>query len=154
MKQRIIYSLSVVLLSAAMFAASCKSDGSGVSNIHNPGTGDTSEAQGKDLPVMTFEQDMFDFGDIKQDDVVTHNFKFTNTGKSDLIITNARASCGCTVPEYPKEPVKPGESGIIKVTFNSHNKKDAINKTVTVTANTYPSENKLQIKGIVVVPAQ
>ncbi len=103
-------------------------------------------------PVMLFERDIHDFGEIIQGEIATTEFKFSNTGKSDLIIASARASCGCTVPEYPKEPIKPGESGVIKVSYNSEGRKDAFNKTVTITANTIPNENRMKVKGIVVVP--
>ena len=64
------------------------------------------------------------------------NFKFTNTGTGDLVIVNAVGSCGCTVPEYPKEPVAPGKSGVMKVTFNSAGKSGMQQKTVTITTNT------------------
>lgn len=134
---------------------SCKEKDTNASNtklIQNPATGDSIPANAAELPVMSFQYDSYDFGEVIQDEVVTHNFQFTNTGKSDLIISSARGSCGCTVPEYPEEPIKPGGTGIIKVTFNSEGRKDAFNKTVYVTANTYPNENKLHIKGIIVVP--
>ncbi|MBK8487548.1 MAG: DUF1573 domain-containing protein [Bacteroidetes bacterium] len=101
---------------------------------------------------MLFERDIHDFGEIIQGEIATTEFKFSNTGKSDLIIASARASCGCAVPEYPKEPIKPGESGVIKVSYNSEGRKDAFNKTVTITANTIPNENRIKVKGIVVVP--
>ncbi len=118
--------------------------------INNP-----NSAQGEkpeNAPAMVFAQDTYDFGEIVQGERVNHEFSFTNTGKSDLIISNAHASCGCTVPEYPKEPIKPGESGVIKVSYNSEGRKDAFNKTVTVTVNTFPNENKIYIKGVVIVP--
>ncbi|MBC8045958.1 MAG: DUF1573 domain-containing protein [Fimbriimonadaceae bacterium] len=147
----------VCLTSLNILSVSCKSsakeDDVSTDIIKNPATADSSNIDKGNLPAMTFQYDSHDFGEIIQDEIVTHNFQFTNTGKSDLLISNARASCGCTVPEYPKEPVKPGKTGIIKVTFDSKNKKDAFNKTVTITANTYPNENKLQIKGIVIVPS-
>ena len=90
---------------------------------------------------------------MKQGDVVKTEFKFTNTGNNDLIITGARGTCGCTVPDWPKEPIKPGDSNVIKVEFNSKNKSGPFNKTVTVTANTTPSsESQIFIKGVVIVP--
>lgn len=81
---------------------------------------------------MSFEEKEFDFGTIQQGATVTHEFKFKNTGGSELKITDAKGSCGCTVPEYPKEPVKPGESGTIKVSFNSAGKSGETEKTVTL----------------------
>lgn len=84
-------------------------------------------------PNMSFEQKEYKFGTIKQGESVTYEFKFTNTGKEPLIITNAQGSCGCTVPEYSKEPIKPNGSGTVKVTFNSTGKMGPQDKTVTIT---------------------
>lgn len=97
-------------------------------------------------PVMTFEKTEHDFGTITQGEIVTHIFKFTNTGKSDLIITDAKGSCGCTVPEYPKTPIKPGESGEMKVTFSSAGRNGMQSKSVDITTNTAAGHEKLMIK--------
>ena len=102
------------------------------------------------LPSFKFSETVHDFGQIKEGDVVTHTFNFTNTGEAPLIIQDAKASCGCTVPSYPKEPIPAGGSGEIVVKFDSSNKPGVQNKTVTITANTYPSTNKLNIKSVVV----
>ncbi|MCA6361940.1 MAG: DUF1573 domain-containing protein [Bacteroidetes bacterium] len=104
-------------------------------------------------PVMTFDNLEFNFGTIKQGEVVTHEFRFRNTGKEPLIINNAQGSCGCTVPEYPKEPIKPGGTGVIKVTFNSASKLNQQDKTVTIT---YDSDKiiVLHMKGMVEGGAQ
>ncbi|MEO8886682.1 MAG: DUF1573 domain-containing protein [Mucilaginibacter sp.] len=98
-------------------------------------------------PVMKFEFDSHDFGKVKTGDKVTYEFKFINTGKSPLIITNAHASCGCTVPEWPKEPVLPAQGGKIKVTFDSAGKSGLMDKQVTVTANTNPPQNVVHLVG-------
>jgi hypothetical protein len=90
---------------------------------------------------------MFDFGTINEGEKVTHQFVFKNTGKSDLLISNASASCGCTVPTWPKEPIKPGAEAMLDVTFNSEGKPGHVEKTVTVTANTRPVETIVLIKG-------
>ena len=87
-------------------------------------------------PVMKFDEMEFNFGTIKQGESVTHEFKFKNGGKEPLIINTAVGSCGCTVPEYPKEPIKPNGSGVIKVTFNSTGKMGPQDKTVTITYDT------------------
>lgn len=102
-------------------------------------------ADGK-YPVMTFEETEYDFGDIKQGDKVEHIFKFKNTGESDLLISNAKASCGCTVPEYPKTAVKSGETGEIKVKFNSEGKRGQTLKTITISCNTTSGSEILKIK--------
>jgi plastocyanin len=98
-------------------------------------------------PAMKFEFDSHDFGKVKAGDKVTYEFNFTNTGQSPLIITNATATCGCTVPEWPKAPVQPGNSGKIKVTFNSANKEGLQDKQITVTANTSPAQNVVHLVG-------
>lgn len=108
-------------------------------------------ADGK-YPVITFKETEFDFGDIKQGDKVEHTFEFTNTGEADLLISTARASCGCTVPEFTEEPIKPGKSGKIKVTFNSAGKKGPTTKTITVVCNTANENEILTIKTNIQVP--
>ena len=109
-----------------------------------------SQAPGN-LPVMTFEEKEFDFVEIQQDSVVAHVFKFKNTGKAPLVIENASASCGCTIPEWPHKPISPGESGEIKVQFNSKGKQGIQNKAVSITANTVPVISTVNIKGNVIV---
>jgi hypothetical protein len=98
------------------------------------------------LPEFKFNEEMHDFGTINEGDIVTHVFEFTNTGDAPLIVSSATASCGCTVPEKPEGPIAPGESGQIKVQFNSRKKPGIQNKTVTITANTYPKITRLRIK--------
>ncbi|MBI1193075.1 MAG: DUF1573 domain-containing protein [Bacteroidetes bacterium] len=106
------------------------------------------------VPVMTFERDKWDFGAIIQGEIVEYSFKFTNTGKTPLVITSAKGSCGCTVPEWPKEPIPAGESGFLKVTYDSNGRRDKFDKTVTITANTVPNTNLLYISGNVIVPEE
>ncbi len=84
---------------------------------------------------MVFTEEEFDFGTINKGDKVNHFFTFENKGENDLIIVRANGSCGCTVPEFPKEPIPPGKTGRIKVTFNSAGKKGPQHKTVSVYAN-------------------
>lgn len=159
MRNKKLFMIFTLLIVATMFNA-CdnkknteQDDTLSTDLIKNPNTADGT-AKNDDSPVMTFERDLHDFGEIFQGEVATTEFKFTNTGKSDLIISAARASCGCTVPEYPKQPIKPGESGVIKVSYNSEGRKDAFNKTVTITANTIPNENRIKVKGIVIAPKE
>ena len=98
---------------------------------------------------FTFEATSHDFGTVKEGDVVEHVFKFTNTGKAPISISNARGSCGCTVPEWPKEPIDPGASNEIKVRFNSKGKSGRQVKPVTITANTWPAETRVQLVGTI-----
>jgi outer membrane biosynthesis protein TonB len=108
-------------------------------------------ADGK-YPVMTFNHDEHDFGTIKQGDKVVYDFKFKNTGEADLLITAAKGSCGCTVPEYPKTAIKAGESGNIKVSFDSKGKQGENTKTVTIMCNTKEGNKLLKIKANIEVP--
>ena len=94
---------------------------------------------------VSFAQMAHDFGNIKQDSENKHVFEFTNTGENPLIIENAKGSCGCTVPEYPKEPIMPGEKGEIKVVYKPGKQQGSQNKTVTITANTTPKDTRLSI---------
>lgn len=94
-----------------------------------------------------FTESVWDFGNIKSGEVVDHIFKFKNVGTEPLIISNAKGSCGCTAPAWPKEPIAPGESGEIKVVFNSRGKSNKQNKTVTITANTTPNQTRLRVTG-------
>ncbi len=105
-------------------------------------------------PEMKFDKEVFEFGTIKQGATVEHEFKFKNTGKEPLIITQAQGSCGCTVPTWPKEPIKKGETGIIKIAFNSAGKMGAQDKTVTITSNAKNNPVVLHIKGTIEKPAE
>ena len=102
------------------------------------------------IPAFSFQEELHDFGTIKDGDVVEHVFTFVNTGEAPLIISDAKATCGCTVPEKPTEPIPVGGTGEIKVRFNSKNKPGIQNKTVTLTANTWPTTHRLRIKANVV----
>jgi len=98
------------------------------------------------LPVMVFKADKHDFGTITEGEKVSCVFTFKNEGKSDLLISAAQGSCGCTVPEYPKAPISPGAEGTIKVTFDSHGKQGLNKKEVLITTNCKPSTKILQIQ--------
>ena len=101
-------------------------------------------------PAMSFDKTLHDFGNIQEGETVETVFTFTNTGKSDLIIVDARGSCGCTVPEYPKNtPIPPGETGKIRVSFDSSNKPNMQQKTVTISANTDSGRETIRIKALV-----
>ena len=97
------------------------------------------------LTNIEFIESTVDFGNILQDSENTKVFKFTNTGSEPLIIENAKGACGCTVPQYPKEPIAPGETGEIKVVYKPGKQLNKQNKTVTITANTEPNATILTI---------
>lgn len=141
--------LFLCLMAAGMLAA-CSQSNSQSNNSANqgqPASGNAAAVSSANAPVMKFENGSHDFGKITQGDVVHYNFKFTNTGKTPLIISNATASCGCTTPEYPHEPIKPGSDGVIKVTFNSAGKNGVQDKQITITANTNPADNIVHLIG-------
>jgi len=96
---------------------------------------------------MNFRDTVFDFGTIKEGEVVSHDFEFTNNGKSPLVISNASAACGCTVPDYPREPLEPGRSAIVKVRFHSAGKQGYQEKSVSLSTNSRRGTHTLYIKG-------
>jgi len=103
---------------------------------------------------MVFKDDKHDFGKIMQGEKVAYSFVFKNSGGSDLVISSAQGSCGCTVPTYPKELVKPGQEGKIDVVFNSEGKSGLVEKTVTLVTNCNPSTKILTISATVIVPEE
>lgn len=101
-------------------------------------------------PKITFaERGIYDFGTLTEGDTVEHVFSFTNTGEFPLIINNITASCGCTTPDWPHEPVAPGAKSSVRVRFNSRGKQGEQNKTITIFANTEPAMTDLQFKALV-----
>ena len=98
---------------------------------------------------IEFEEEEFDFGETKEGGIIKHTFKFTNKGTVPLIITDARSTCGCTVPTWPKQPIAPGNSAAIDVRFDTKNKRKEQKKFITITANTYPATTKVLLKGFV-----
>lgn len=104
---------------------------------------------------MKFEKDTHDYGDIKKGSDGIYYFEFTNTGTEPLVISSAHGSCGCTIPDYPKEPIAPGAKGKIKVDYDSENRVGPFEKSVTLTSNSVEEATKtLRIKGNVLPPAE
>lgn len=97
--------------------------------------------------VMSFSEDRFNFGTVTEGEKVSHTYTFTNTGDEPLILSNARGSCGCTVPKWPRQPIQPGESSDIIVEFNTKNKPGPRSQKVTITANTNPPESFIYLDG-------
>jgi len=132
----------------ALFAACNNQNSTGSENATD--TQDIATVASADTinaPAFKFEKEVYDFGEIKEGEKVTYEFKFKNIGNSPLIISSATATCGCTIPEYPKEPVAPGAEGLIRVVFNSSGKAGMQNKIISITANTVPSLTELNILG-------
>ena len=156
-----------VLFALSMVAFGCKSDSSDVKDqareslAQTPTPQASTPATNPSTPAIPsgpttsieFEEMEFDFGTVEQGEKVSHIYRFRNTGSEPLIITDAKASCGCTVPKKPTEPIPPGEVGELTVEFDSRGKSGPQNRTVTVTANTNPPQTLVKIKGEVAKPA-
>jgi hypothetical protein len=142
---------NTLLLSALMFFAST---GFFAQNKTNAPVGsETTTPVSPTAPEITFEVETHDFGTLQKGAPCEYDFKFKNTGKEPLIIQNAQASCGCTVPQWPKEPIMPGQTGMIKVKYDS-NRIGAFTKTVTITSNAKTASKFITIKGNVEGPPQ
>lgn len=118
--------------------------------VSNPKSASGTEVN--NLPVIEFVKDLHDFGKVIQGEKVSFGFRFKNTGKTDLVIAQVNSSCGCTVPGFPKTPIKPGQENVISVMFDSAGRKGVQNKTITVVSNCQPSNTVLRIKAMVIVP--
>ncbi len=128
--------------------------GSNISDIiRNPVT-ETEEVDTVNIAKMVFKEKRYDFGTVNEGDIIRKEFEFTNEGKVPLVITKAKSTCGCTVPEWPKEPIQPGKGGKISVRFDTKNKTERQGKPITIIANTYPKETYLQLSGFVTPKGQ
>jgi len=105
-----------------------------------------AEAADPNAPEITFDEEVHDFGTIPFDGNGKFDFKFSNTGKSPLVISSAKGSCGCTVPQWPKEPVKKGESSVINVSYDTK-RVGPFTKTVTINSNAKTPVKVITIKG-------
>ncbi len=103
----------------------------------------------KYYPIIAFDQTNYEFGEIVAGDIVKYDFRFTNTGKANLEIFSASASCGCTKPSFPFLDIKPGETGFIGVVYNSVSKEGAQTPEITLETNAYPSTIMITMSGIV-----
>ena len=119
--------------------------------VNNPITA-SGEYDDSSLPKIEFANDTHDFGVIIQGEKVSHTFKYKNTGGSDLIIREIKATCGCTVVKFSKDPLAPGEEGTIEVVFNSERRNGIQHKTVFIWANTQPNRNEISISAEVIIP--
>jgi len=114
-----------------------------------------AKAQSPTAPDIVFEETNHDFGTVTEGELATHEFNFTNKGKEPLILTNVKASCGCTTPQWPREPILPGQKGVIKAIYNSKGRPGAFTKSITITSNAKTPTKVVYIKGKVekAVPA-
>lgn len=138
----------IALLSLAF--VSCKDKASAKIDSENLETAKERDAQiSMGTAIIEFDTKDYDFGTVEEGKIVEGIFKISNKGKTDLVITNASASCGCTVPEWPKEAIKPGDSGELKFSFNSRGRTGKQSKTITLLTNTAEGTETLRIGGIV-----
>ena len=141
--------LLVIAFAVAAFT-SCKQSASDQVDDKTSAVASSSNAPAvlaEDAPKFKFEKTVYEFGVIKDGEKVQTTFKFKNVGKTPLIIADATATCGCTVPEYPTTPIKPGEEGRITVVFNSQGKVGLQDKSITITSNANPEAEKLHLVG-------
>ncbi|MBL4744967.1 MAG: DUF1573 domain-containing protein [Flavobacteriaceae bacterium] len=141
----------VVALMSISLLFSCKQE----SALAKVKTENILKAEARDVQiskggaVMEFDKRAFEFGTVDEGTVINGVFKITNVGKSDLVILSAKPSCGCTVPSWPKEPIKPGDTAALTFTFNTRGKPNKQNKSITIKSNAEKSIEVLRIKGFV-----
>lgn len=147
----------IVVLITASFLTGCK-DATNITakikkeNLVNAKSRDSEIKKG--AASISFDKKEYDFGTVNEGDIVETSYLVTNSGKTDLVITNAQASCGCTVPVWPKNPIKPGATGEVKVKFNTSGKPNRQQKTITLTTNTESGREVLKLKGSVIPKAK
>jgi hypothetical protein len=145
MRNQVLYFLTALIFS------SCISDDrkTSIDLIKNPITGLESIDVG--MPEIEMQEDFFDFGDVLQGEIVSHDFLLKNIGNDKLIINSDKGSCGCTVPDWPKEPILPSQEVAVKVSFNSNNREGKQKKTVTLKTNAIPNIKVITILANVIV---
>jgi hypothetical protein len=117
--------------------------------VNNPSTA-SGEVVNDKVPIMVLEKEEHAFGKISEGEKISYAFKFKNTGNANLVISDAKGSCGCTVPEWTKDPIAPGASGVVNVTFDSRGKTGMQHKTITLITNAIPNTKVLTISGEVI----
>ena len=148
--------LLAFVITASFFTA-CKDGGNVTSKINKENLDKAASRDNeikKGTALISLDKKVYDFGTVNEGDIVETSFAVTNSGKTDLVITNAQGSCGCTVPTWPKAPIKPGETGEVKVKFNTSGKPNRQQKTVTLTTNTESGREVLTLKGSVTPKAK
>ena len=140
----------VLLATGILMFTACNSAVDRIESTPDNTTNEASEGMMDELPSIAFEADFHDFGEISEGTVAEHVFTFTNEGDGPLIISNAQGSCGCTVPIWPRNPIAPGATGEIKVSFNSKGRAGKQDKRVTLTTNAVPQTKVLNIMSTVI----
>lgn len=144
--KKVILSLSALCMVAF---TSCKEDAASKVKSENVAQAAERDAVAGELPVISFEEAEHDFGTIVDGTPVETKFKYTNTGKAPLVVSNIKSTCGCTVPQdWSREPLAPGESSEFTVKFNGKGK-NQITKTITLTTNTEKGSEQVKIKAFI-----
>ena len=146
--------LIFVAVMALFTLPSCNNSGDGKLSTDLVTSPKSATEDSEKQAVIKFDNEWHDFGTLLQGEVVTYSFHFTNTGNMPLIISSVRSSCGCTVGDYPRQPIEPGKTGAIKVTYDSKGHHGFQSRTLTVMTNTLPAKTTLRIKAIVQTPDQ
>lgn len=154
MRTRTIALVAGLLLLAASCQQEEKKEGVSTDVVNVSSTASSKPAEPGSLPVLSFNELTYDFGKITQGEKVSHAFGFKNTGGTALVISSAQGSCGCTVPQFPREPIAPGAGGKIDVTFNSEGKAGKVEKTITVVTNCEPNTLVISVKAEIIVPEE
>ncbi len=137
----------ILLLLACNNKSTVDENAATTEEISIPSTEVSATVDSTSAPIMTFESSTYEFEKIISGQKVSYSFKFKNTGTTPLIISNAQATCGCTVPEYPRSPVPPGAEGSINVVYDSAGQTGMQAKIITLTSNAYPTTTQLVLKG-------
>jgi hypothetical protein len=148
---KMIVSILALSLSLTCFI-SCKDSDKTISPdiIYFP---DADNVDMDQLPILSFKDTLFEFGTILEGEIIDRVYEFENTGKVPLVLTRVEPSCGCTIAkDWPRDPIAPGESGKISISFDSNQRIGIQNKSITVIANTYPSSTMLYLKGNIIGP--
>ncbi len=147
------YLLAIFILALCMLSACEEKSESNLSTDLVTSPKSATQTSNKQAAIK-FDKEEHDFGTLLQGEVVSYSFHFTNIGDMPLIISEVGSSCGCTVGDYPREPIAPGKSGDIKVTYNSAGHHGFQSRFLTVMSNTNPAKTTLRIKGTVQTPDQ
>lgn len=149
-----MYTIKLIIICGLLAFTSCGPNSS--KEVSTNDVTNTNSADGStnaSLPDIKFNEETHDFGRITEGEKVSYGFKFKNTGGANLIIASAAGSCGCTVPEYPRKPIAPGEEAVINVVFSSEGKSGMVEKSITIVTNCEPSTKMIYIKANIITVA-
>lgn len=150
---RLFFSLLVMVASVLIFSSCEQKSPSGEKLLSTKVvTSPEEDPATANPPIIEFEKEVHNFGRIVSGEKVSYSFKFKNTGKSALVISDVKSGCGCTVGSFPREPIAPGEGGKIEVVFDSSNRRGAQSQNVRVLSNTQPNVHVVRILSEVIAP--